>query len=156
MSNVFQVTVNPIQHLTYGTGPRGSKRLREALASFFNSNFEAREKVEYSDIVILSGVGSTVDSIIWAICNEGDGVIIPQPLYAGFQLDVSGRSRAVLVPAPFQDVQGYQGLDDIFDPKMNRKAFEKAYEKAMSDGITPRAVILTKLVNFVLVESRPC
>ncbi|KAJ9136510.1 putative Acc synthase [Pleurostoma richardsiae] len=136
------VSVRPAEHLTYGKGPKGSPRLREALAWFFNTNFKAREKVTEDKIIVLSGVGSVVDSMAWAICNEGEGIMIPRPLYAGFRMDIPTRNRAVIVPASFQDLQGYKGLDDVFDPEFNRKAFEQAYDKALAKGITVKAVIL--------------
>ena len=139
-----KLDVDPVRHLTYGTGPKGSKRLRAALASFLQSNFRARDEVKPSEIVILAGVGSTVDSMTWALCDEGEGVIIPRPLYTGFRVDVPGRNRAVILPAAFQDIDGYKGFDDVFDPAVNAKALERAYEKAKQEGGKPKALIISK------------
>lgn len=128
----------------YGVGPRGSPRLKSALSSFLNSEFRAIEPVLASELLILPGVVAVLDALAWSICNDGDGVLTPLPFYAGFKPAISGRARGVVIPASFQCIEGYDGLDDIFDPEMNRKAFEKAIVQATRDGITVRAVIISK------------
>lgn len=139
-----QFAVDPVRHLTYGSGPKGCPRLRQALASFLNSNFHAREPVRKEDLLILPGVTSVVDTLAWTICNEGEGIIIPQPLYTGFAVDLPTRARAVIVPALFQSLEGYQGFDDVFDPAFNVRALEKALKDAQDKGIKVRAFLLTK------------
>jgi aspartate/methionine/tyrosine aminotransferase len=96
------IAPDPVSHLTYGFGPKGSPRLRQGLAALLNSNFQPREPVRYEDILILPGVTAVIDSLAWAICNEGEGIIIPQPFYGGFAVDMATRARGVFVPAPFQ------------------------------------------------------
>src|SRR4051812_23481424 len=120
---------SPVYHLTYGKGPRGSTRLREALAFFFNNDFKARQKVKYSEFIVLTGASSAVDSLAWAICNDGEGIILTRPLYSGFKIDICNRARGVILQASFHDIEGYRGLDDMFDSEMNRKAYEAAYHK---------------------------
>ncbi|KAL2170440.1 hypothetical protein VTG60DRAFT_4820 [Thermothelomyces hinnuleus] len=141
------LAVAPVHHLTYGSGPKGSPRLRQALASYLNSSFQPHRAVRHEDILVLSGVTSVIDSLAWSICDEGEGIIIPQPFYTSFVTDLETRARAVIVPALFQGLEGYTGFDDVFDPKMNREAFEKALRGAEEQGIKVRAVILTKYVG---------
>lgn len=74
-----------MQHLTYSTGPRGSLRLRNAAAGFLEKDFGSLAPVTADDIFIMPGLASAVDAIVWAVCNEGDGIIIPRPLYNGFK-----------------------------------------------------------------------
>ncbi|KAK3987206.1 putative 1-aminocyclopropane-1-carboxylate synthase [Cladorrhinum sp. PSN332] len=135
--------VDPVSQLTYGSGPKGSPRLKRALASFLNDKFEARESVSPEDIIVMAGVTPVIDSLTWAICNEGEGIIIPQPFYAGFSSDVPTRARGVVIPAWFQDLEGYTGFDDVFDAEMNKKALQRALEQAASQGIKAKAIILT-------------
>lgn len=136
--------VEPVHHLTYGSGPRGCPQLRLALASYLNRSFQPRKAVRHEDILVLPGVTSVIDNLTWSICNEGEGIIIPQPFYSNFFVDTATRARAVIVPALFQSLEGYKGFDDIFDPSMNRKAFEEALRGAEEKGIRIRTVILTK------------
>ncbi|KAL2193660.1 putative aminotransferase class I and II family protein [Corynascus similis CBS 632.67] len=139
--------VEPVHHLTYGSGPRGSPQLRLALASYLNRSFQPRKAVRHEDILVLPGVTSVIDNLTWSICNEGEGIIIPQPFYSNFFVDTATRARAVIVPALFQSLEGYKGFDDIFDPSMNRKAFEEALRGAEEKGIRIRTVILTNPHN---------
>ncbi|KAI0976131.1 putative acc synthase [Xylaria arbuscula] len=107
----------------YGVGPRGSPRLRKALASFFNSEFRSHDPVRDTDVLILPGVISVLDARSWSICNENEGTIVLVPYYTGFK------------PA---------SLDDVFSPKMNQQALESALRKAESDGGKVRAVLISK------------
>ena len=114
------------------------------MASFLNTKFQARDHVSEKEVLILPGVVAVLDALAWSVCNDGEGILVLKPFYTGFNPAVSTRARAVLVPASFQDVEGYQGLDNIFDPEMNRKALENALLQATRDGITVRAVMLSK------------
>ncbi|KAH6856082.1 pyridoxal phosphate-dependent transferase [Chaetomium sp. MPI-CAGE-AT-0009] len=140
-------TVDPVLHFTYGSGPKGSPRLRQSLASFLNSNVRPREPVRQEDILILTGMTGVIDSLAWSICNEGEGIIIPQPFYPGFAMDIPTRARAVIVPASFQTLEGYKGFDHVFDPDMNVKALEKPLRGAEEKGIKVWAVLLTNPHN---------
>jgi aspartate/methionine/tyrosine aminotransferase len=131
-------------HLTYGKGPRGSPRLRKALASFLNSNFSPVQQVTDSQIIIMSGVSSITEAFTWSVCDEGDGILIPQPLYTGYQMDITQRSRAILIPVPFHGISGYSSFDDAFQSDILRAAFERALKKAEEDGIRIKAVILSR------------
>ncbi|KAI0198510.1 putative acc synthase [Astrocystis sublimbata] len=134
-------------HLGYGVGPRGSPCLRKALASFFNSEFRSHDPVRDTDVVVLPGVISVLDALCWSICDEDEGIIVPMPYYTGFKPAVQERSRGVLIPAAFQSVEGYQNLDDVFNPTMNKKALESALQRAASDGVKPRAVLISNPHN---------
>ena len=138
-----QFEIDAASHLTYGAGPNGSPRLRNALATYFES-FGARKPVRQEDIVITSGVGSMTDSLVWCICNEGEGVLVPRPVYTGFEVDIPMRSRAKLVPVSFVDKDEKLCLDDVFDAKANKNAMESALEQSRADGVQIRAVLLTK------------
>jgi hypothetical protein len=94
----------------------------------------------------MGGVGGINEAFTWSVCNEGEGIIIPRPLYTGFSQVIPARSRGVLIPAAFQDLEGYKSLDDCFDPEMNHKAFEAAYMKATKDGITVKGVVIAQYV----------
>ena len=93
---------------------------------------------------MLSGVTSAVDALTWSVCDDGEGIIIPRPLYSGFKLDVGNRANGVILPASFRDVEGYRGHEDVFNAGMNDKALEAAYVKGMRDGVVPKAVIIVK------------
>jgi hypothetical protein len=50
----------------------------------------------------------------------------------------------VLIPAAFHCLDGYRGLDGIFEPQTNRMALERALSEAAQKGVKARAVLLSK------------
>lgn len=142
------MAVLPIDHLTYSTGPWGSLRLRRAAASFLTDEFQSREPISAGNIFITPGLTSAVDALTWAICNEGDGILVPQPLYNGFHVDIMSRSNARIIGVSYDGIDGYSGLDDLFCPEVNKKAIEAALRKAQDAGITVRALLVTKSVFY--------
>ncbi|KAL3448024.1 pyridoxal phosphate-dependent transferase [Aspergillus insuetus] len=138
-----QIAIQPSEHLTYSTGPRGSLRLRRAAAAFLTQDFHARQAITAENIIVTPGVASAIDGLAWAICDEGDGILIPQPFYNGFEVDILNRSNARVVPVSYTGVDGYSSLDDLFCPRVNRKALEAALNKAECDGINVKALLIS-------------
>jgi hypothetical protein len=93
-------------------------------------------------------VSAITDALIWCICGDGEGILIPQPLYTGFQVDIQMRSRGVIVPVGFQGVEGFgvNGLDGVFDKGMNEIALQTTLEDSLKKGVPIRAVLITKYV----------
>ncbi|KAI1145103.1 putative acc synthase [Nemania diffusa] len=141
------LVITPRNHLGYGVGPRGSPRLKKALAAFFNSDFRAHEPVKDTDVLILPGAMAVLDALAWSICNEDEGIITPMPFYTGFRPGLAERSSGVLIPASFQGIEGYQGLHYVFNPEMSRQALENALDKASRDGVKVRAVVISNPHN---------
>ncbi|KAF5603999.1 plp-dependent transferase [Fusarium pseudocircinatum] len=138
-----QINVLPVNHLTYSTGPRGSHRLRRAAAAYLEDYFDPRESIGVDNIFITPGLASAIDALVWAICDDGDAVLIPLPLYNGFIVDVLNRSNVRVIGVPFSGVEGYSTLDDLFDAEANRRAIEAALHKATQDGIRVRALMIS-------------
>ena len=57
------------------------------------------------------------------------------------------RSRVRVVGVPYEGIEGYSGLDDLFNPDVNRRAVEAAFQKAQASGITIRALMISKSVH---------
>ncbi|KAH6612180.1 pyridoxal phosphate-dependent transferase [Boeremia exigua] len=138
---------HPTDHLTYSTGPRGSRRLQHAAAAFLNEVFESNTVITPHDIFVTSGLASALDTLTWAICDEGDGILIPQPYYNGFDYDLMNRSRVRVVGIPYEGIDGYSRLDDLFNPGVNRRAVERALQKARQCDITIRALMISNPHN---------
>lgn len=136
--------MRPLEHLTYSTGPRGSLRLRRALGSFLTEQLDAREAITADNLFITPGLASGLDAVAWSICDEGDGILIPQPFYNGFSFDLLNRSNARVIGVPYKGVKGYRGLDNLFHPEVNRNALEAALQEAKDTGIRVRALLISK------------
>ncbi|KAG4442585.1 hypothetical protein IFR05_001915 [Cadophora sp. M221] len=140
--------VIPQTHLTYGTGPLGSLRLRTVLSNLFTTHFKSLSPIPPSQILPFSSISALTDALTWSICNEGEGILLPQPLYTGFRVDIPQRSRGVMVPVSFSGIWiGNGNLDDVFNVQVNEIAFERALKKSQEDGISIRAVLLTNPHN---------
>ena len=140
----LQLAVDNSKHLTYSTGPRGSLRLRRAVATFLQREFRAQQTISPDDISITPGLTSALDSMAWAICNEGDGILIPTPFYNGFHIDLTARSNAKVIKVTWDGIQGFSGLDDVFRPEFNKVALEAALRESRQNGIKPRALLISK------------
>lgn len=112
--------------------------------SFFQDSFHAEKPILEKELLVLPGVGGILDALAWSICNDDEGIIIPVPFWSGISQGMGERARARLIPATYQSLEGYQGLDDLFDPLMNRKALEYAFQQATKDHVKVRGVMLCK------------
>ncbi|KAJ5106933.1 PLP-dependent transferase [Penicillium angulare] len=142
-----QMNVLPVEHLSYSTGPRGSRRLRRAAATLLNEAFQSRTPVTYDNILVTPGLASAIDGITFSICDDGDGILIPQPLYNGFQFDMLNRSNVQVTGVKYEGVEGFKGLDDLFKPDINSRALENALTGARKAGINVRALLISNPHN---------
>ncbi|RAH65211.1 pyridoxal phosphate-dependent aminotransferase [Aspergillus aculeatinus CBS 121060] len=136
-------TVKPTEHLTYSTGPRGSRHRRNAAAAFLNEEFHPNYTISAENLFVTPGLASAIDALAWAVCNEGDGILIPQPFYNGFGVDILNRSNARVVPVPYTGVEGYSSLEDLFCPNVPSTALEATFCNAKQNSINPRALLIS-------------
>ncbi|KAF2258874.1 PLP-dependent transferase [Lojkania enalia] len=73
--------------------------LRNALASFFNSYFNPIHPVKTEHIVLTSGASSALETLIHAICDDGDSVLVPGPYWYGYETIVKFRSNVNIITA---------------------------------------------------------
>ncbi|KAI1025290.1 hypothetical protein LB504_010024 [Fusarium proliferatum] len=142
-----KVTVHPVNHLTYSTGPRGSHRLRLAAANFLTDEFKPLKPLGIGNILITPGLASAIDALAWTFCDEGDAILIPQPLYNEFKVDILNRSNVHVIGVPYIGIEGYKTLDHVFDPEVNRKAITSALDEAKKHGIRVKALLISNPHN---------
>ncbi|TPR06463.1 hypothetical protein CAN33_0021540 [Aspergillus niger] len=53
-----------------------------------------------------------------------------------FNFDTLNRSNARVIGVPYEGIEGYSNLEDLFHPEVNKMALESALRKAEDDGIT--------------------
>ncbi|KAH8586954.1 putative aminotransferase class I and II family protein [Bisporella sp. PMI_857] len=140
-------SIDAVSHLTYGQGPNGSPRLLEALSAFFNRQLKPIQPIIESELIITSGVTQSIDALTWCICNEGEGILVGMPLYAGFQLDVEMRCRSRMLPVSFQEDNHQYSVDAVFDAQANIRAYERALKKYNEQQIPVRAVMISNPHN---------
>ncbi|EHA25020.1 hypothetical protein ASPNIDRAFT_133404 [Aspergillus niger ATCC 1015] len=70
-----------------------------------------------------------------------------------FNFDTLNRSNARVIGVPYEGIEGYSNLEDLFHPEVNKMALESALRKAEDDGITVRALLVSKLqLHFISDE----
>ncbi|XRM46877.1 hypothetical protein ABZX51_009900 [Aspergillus tubingensis] len=141
--------IDPLYHLTYGQGAAGSPFLRKAVAEFFNAYFDPRQQVNESEIIIASGVTALIDSIAWNTCSDNEGIIIPQPLYNGFQTDMRLRSQGKLLPASFVWDNETYNFDKVFDATAINDSLERTWSNytESTNKTTIRGVVIANPHN---------
>lgn len=119
--------------LTYGDGSVGSNDLRAGVASFINPNFHTTKAIEPSSVSILNGVSSVIDSLAWCICDEGDGILIGRPLYAGFVSDLEKHAKITPICVEF-------GEDDALSVEAIAH-YERAILDSARKGVPVKALL---------------
>lgn len=125
--------------LTYGDDIGCSARLKQLYADFLSKRFEPVHKVKKEHLFFNSGVSAVIDTIIYNICNPGDGVLIAKPYYNGFDIDLTVRSNAIPIGVDLS------GLDPVSHLTLER--FEKELQRQKEKGVAVKAVILTNPHN---------
>ena len=92
----------------------GSSSFREELARFMGRNFLGRE-ISPDQVAVLSGAGSVLELLFYAICDPGDGVLVPTPSYAGFWADLETRDELAIVPVHCSSEDGFQLTRALLD-----------------------------------------
>ncbi|CAI6334305.1 unnamed protein product [Periconia digitata] len=72
------------RHFSYPDGFNGDQCLVNALAEFFNVYFKPHSPVLVDHISVAPGAASALDSLLYNICEAGDGLLVPAPFWNGF------------------------------------------------------------------------
>ena len=75
----------------------GNLEFRQRLATFMGRSFLGRT-FDAGQLIVLAGAGSVLEMLCYAICDPGDGILIPTPSYAGFWADFEARDELKVVP----------------------------------------------------------
>ena len=119
---------------TYGNGPMGTHRLRNAMSRFLNKHLKPILPLNPSHLLVTNGVSHSIEHCSWALADEGDGFLLGRPYYGSFVPDISLRPGVEVVEVKFGDV----------DP-MSVEAvpnYEKAILDAKDRGVTVRGLML--------------
>ncbi|KIX09590.1 uncharacterized protein Z518_00670 [Rhinocladiella mackenziei CBS 650.93] len=99
------VTNLEARHMSYPRGFSGDPQLLEAYAAFFNQYFNPRIPVEPSHISTAAGAHWCIDSLLYNICDSGDGVMIPGPYWNGFDFGFKARAEVIPVLVELPDLE---------------------------------------------------
>lgn len=74
--------LNILQDLSYPRGFAGDPDLLETYSTFFNTYFNPHKPVEPSQLATAPGAMACVDTLLYNICDPGDGVLTPGPYWS--------------------------------------------------------------------------
>jgi aspartate/methionine/tyrosine aminotransferase len=76
-----------------------------AYAKLFNRYFNPHVRVDASHLSTAPGAAGCIDALLYNICEDGDGVLVPGPYWNGFDFSMRVRSAVnpVVVPLPSLD-----------------------------------------------------
>lgn len=90
-----------------GYGPwTGAVAFREELSRFMGRRLFDTE-VTPEDLAVLSGAGSVLELLFYAICDPGDGVLVPTPSYSAFWSDLETRNQLRILPVHCTSEEGF-------------------------------------------------
>lgn len=92
----------------------GAEGVREKIAGFMARTFVGRP-VDARHLVLLAGAGAVLESLFYAICDPGDGVLVPTPSYAGFWADLETRDELNIIPVHCSSASGFRLTPDLLD-----------------------------------------
>lgn len=96
------------------------------------------------DIYVSNGVSALIDNLTFNICNPGEGVLLFTPTYSMFQLDLCARSGIQLLKVSTNGVRDQYNADCASEVVQR---LEEAYEKARSQGIRAKMILLCNPCN---------
>lgn len=94
----------PSSAFSYGSGPSGSLRLRNALADFFNAHFDPVKPVSSSHINASRGVTSSLERLAYELGDPGDKFLLGRPYYGSYQCDLRDRAGIEVAPVSFGEI----------------------------------------------------
>ncbi len=97
----------PPEHVLGYDAMVGNAGFRERLAGFMATRVLGR-RVDPSQIAVLAGAGTVLETVFYVLCDPGDAVLVPTPSYAGFWADLETRDELTVVTADGASANGFR------------------------------------------------
>jgi 1-aminocyclopropane-1-carboxylate synthase len=119
---------NPVSESTFPYGDfRGSMAFRQQIAKLFQTTiFNTQQTLNPDHFFVCNGAGSTIEQISAALCDQGEYVMIPAPMYHGLENDINRRMNNLMLPVQLKEVQ-LSEYEYVF--RLDMDAIEAAYQK---------------------------
>jgi aspartate/methionine/tyrosine aminotransferase len=92
----------------------GNLQFRENLAAFLGRTLLGR-RCAAEHLAVLAGAGTVLEQLFWAIADEGEGVLVPTPSYAGFWADLETRDALKIVRVDTRYEDDFLATPDDFE-----------------------------------------
>ncbi|KAM4689056.1 1-aminocyclopropane-1-carboxylate synthase-like protein 1 [Discoglossus pictus] len=124
--------------------PRGIKSTRQEIARFLTDYCQASGSLNPENIILMNGCGAIFSALSTAICNPGDGFLIPAPYYTSIDIYTSLYSgiKPVHVPLSSKLLEG-----ESYPFQLTIQKLEDAMEQGKKQGIQIKALIVVNPQN---------
>jgi aspartate/methionine/tyrosine aminotransferase len=117
----------------------GGPQIKQAVARILGTRvFGLGDPVDTGRIIVGNGCSSIVEATTFALCDPGDGILLPTPWYAGFANDTGTRARAKLLPVSTSAKNNFLVTVD---------ELEAAYNTSEKAGVRVRMLLLANPTN---------
>lgn len=116
----------------------GTDELRNAVANFLSRQLCPERTIDPDKIVILPGVASCLDALGHVLCDPGDVLITPTPVYARIFTDFCERGLVDVQPLNTTQETDKEGKSFTFQPK----DLENRIQELITEGKKVKGVIL--------------
>lgn len=116
----------------------GLPEFRTAIANFMSQVRGNRVTFNPDRIVMSGGATGAHETLAFCLANPGEAFLIPTPYYPAFDRDLRWRTGVELLPVVCESSNKF---------KITKEALETAYEKAKSDNIKVKGLLITNPSN---------
>ena len=118
MWDLLDAKANEVRHVgpsAFGYAEHwGTAAFRKAISEFGSQHLWGTA-IDPDSIIAMTGAGATLEATFAALCDPGQGVLIPTPSYAGYWLDIETRIGLEGVPVPTSPAVDYRLTDEDLD-----------------------------------------
>ena len=100
----------------------GSSQLRQLIAELFNRHLSTQ--LSGSHLSLHNGCGSTIENLVFNICDLNDEIMIAVPFYGGFEMDLQYRMGIKIVQVP---TMNYRLTMDLLEETYAKHSHIKAF-----------------------------
>eukprot|EP00794_Sanderia_malayensis_P004768 gene4768-5395_t len=133
---------------------RGTPEFRKSLALFIDRYMKTKKPTNMDQLFVFNGCGSVLEMlghinniniffsiVAFAICDDGEGILVPAPYYGAFKTDLMCRMGCIAYSVELSSTPNAEyGETTPFELSVPR--LELALQQATADGLKIKAIIL--------------
>ena len=116
---------------------RGLPHFRQSIVTYLQRTFMRELTISADEIAVGAGAGALIEATCFTLCDEGETVLIPSPLYPAFITDLERKINCRPLPVPEPD--------NSLIPRVS--TLQRYVDTEKASGKNVRALLLTNPLN---------
>ncbi|CAL1527825.1 unnamed protein product [Lymnaea stagnalis] len=141
MKSVQAIEESPC--LLYYDVNSGTASAKKSAKRFIDNFLNPITEIDEKNIVIMSGLTSSLETLAFAIADSGEYIMVPSPYYFRIRNDIQDRAEVNVLNVPLQ----YKTDHKPSMCEMNSEILEEYYQKAISENKVVRGILLSNPNN---------